>query len=598
MTEQTPQHDWDQRSAGTRPEVGRRRWVVAAWVAAAVPFAVTLIGLVGDRWFLTGDWAAIDLRIRQVGTSDTPLIGAYSTRGWAHPGPVVFYLGTPFHRLSGGDPRSMMWTAAAVNLAAIAGLAWVAWRRLSSGFAVTTLLAVALLAHGLGPKRIVDIWNPLLPLFSLLLVLGLAWSAATGSHRHGAAGIVVAALLAQAHVGMVPILAVVGLWAAGWWFLVERSDERRTLQQTTSVARWRTSLIVGAALAALAWVPAGYDQVRRTRNLASVVEYFTGGRAEPVGLGTGAGLVSRYVRLDGPWLGGPEPSRGISVVGSGPLPVLLVATALVVLAVVAWRRNDNQVAAGTSLAAALVIAAVPISARVDEPIFDYLVKWLEVVSAWAWLWIAWGVWCLARAHLPDRARPLLVPAAVAATLLASLWATPADRRLEFPAQREAPAVASIRAQLRRELPAGAVAQVEHRGDLLGNVASGIIYWLWRDGYRVVSTDGRSGLKYGPEVADVSSTPLDGVVYTVAVRYGFSLAQDAPSECAGYAGAREVARYDSLSTADRRWATAFAYRNFFEPGSVTRAERRRAERLASRDLLVTMWAADGPCSSGP
>lgn len=568
-----------------------------AWAGLAASFAVALAGFVGDRWFLTGDWAAIDLRIREVGGPDSPLIGPYSTRGWAHPGPALYWLAAPLHHLSGGGPRSMFWTAAVVNLASLAVIARVAWRRLGSGFAVVTLLAAALLAHGLGPGRIIDIWNPLLPLFPLLAVIVLAWSGASGRPRHGAAAVVLASLVGQSHVGMVPILVVIAVWALGW-----AAFTRCGLgpSETTPGLRhgWRVPMLVAGGLALLAWLPVAVDQVARVANLGSIIDYFLDGSSEGVGLGRGTGLVSRYVRPDGPWLGGPEPLASGSVVGSGAVPLLAMITALAIMATLAWRRRDGLVAAGTSLALVLVLGSVPIAANVDEPVFDYLVKWLEVVSAWAWLWLAWGGWCLVRGRLDARLRTLALPVGTAAVLLASVWSMPAATTLSFPGDTAAPAVAAIRTQLEESLPAGEVVQVEHRGDSLGLVASGVIYWLWRDGVQVVSTDGATGLKYGPDVARVPASPPDGVIYTVAVRNGFSFAQDAPADCAGYPGARRVAAYDSLRSDERAWLDDFGARNFFEPASITGADRRRAKRLTGRDLRVSVWAADATCASGP
>ena len=36
-----------------------------------------------------GDWASMAYRTSRVGTSDTPLVGAYTVKGWAHPGPLA-----------------------------------------------------------------------------------------------------------------------------------------------------------------------------------------------------------------------------------------------------------------------------------------------------------------------------------------------------------------------------------------------------------------------------------------------------------------------------------------------------------------------------
>ena len=50
---------------------------------------------------LTGDIAITDARMRDLDNGILPLLGPYSN-GWAHPGPMVFYLLAPLHKLSGG----------------------------------------------------------------------------------------------------------------------------------------------------------------------------------------------------------------------------------------------------------------------------------------------------------------------------------------------------------------------------------------------------------------------------------------------------------------------------------------------------------------
>src|SRR5688572_28776060 len=111
-----------------------RRWLAGLLTATLVtlvasPVAIAAVALAGDRWVPVGDWASMVFRTSQVGTSDTPLVGAYTVKGWAHPGPLLYWLAAPLYRLTGGDPRALGWTAAALNVATIAALAAVAWRR-------------------------------------------------------------------------------------------------------------------------------------------------------------------------------------------------------------------------------------------------------------------------------------------------------------------------------------------------------------------------------------------------------------------------------------------------------------------------------------
>lgn len=574
----------------------RRPWFLIVAVAiAAVPFAAALIGFVGDEWFVIGDWASIDLRTRAVGSTQTPLIGPYSTRGWAHPGPALYWLAAPLHRLSGGDPRSMLMTATLVNLASIAGVGWVARRVGGRGMALAAILAATLLAHGLGPGRIVDIWNPLFPLFPLLLVCFLAWSVALGHRRNAITAIVIGALVAQTHIGMLPILAVIAAWTAIWVVATRRRPVEPIGGPPRRSPSWLAVIGLGAGGALLTWLAPLIDQLFRTGNLNRLGGYFLGGSAEPVGLARGAGLVARYVRPDGPWIGGPEPLLFGSVVGSAPLIVAAMVAALGLLTVALWRTGSRDVAAGTSLAATLVLGGVPIAANVDEPVFDYLVKWLSVVGALSWFWLVWGTWSLLRHRITFPIRRALPAVAVVAIGAAALWSVPAALQLRFPAAGETDAVESLRRSLGDELPRDRPIRIEHRGDDFGNVASGLIYGLRRDGFDVVTTDGSLGLKYGPDAVWRPGDPPDDV-YTVAVDYPFSFTSSR-AECID-AGAEPVASYDELSPGERRRLGELDEARFFASDDVTSAERREAQRLRGRSLAVTMFVAGKVCASGP
>ncbi len=117
-------------AADRRSSRWRSQLLVAAVVATvASPVVVAAMSYVGDSWFPVGDWASLVFRTSQVGTTDTPLIGAYTVKGWAHPGPLLYWLAAPLYRTTGGDPRSLAWTASAVNVIVVVTIAAVAWRR-------------------------------------------------------------------------------------------------------------------------------------------------------------------------------------------------------------------------------------------------------------------------------------------------------------------------------------------------------------------------------------------------------------------------------------------------------------------------------------
>lgn len=606
-------------STSGAPEPG---WVQRTWllgVAAASAGLVAALWSVRDReWSLTGDWASIDLRVRQVGSAQTPLIGAYSTRGWAHPGPIIYWLAAPVQWLNGGDARGLYLTAALVNILAMLGIAWVVNSRQGRGMAAAVTVAMALLVYGLRPFRVIDIWNPLLPLFPLLLVTFLAWSAVTGRRGHGIAAIAIGALVGQAHVGLLPILAVIALWAVAWVFITGRTGYRH--EQTATGAdeatgldpyddapsgdpstfaegntSWRRVLTVGGLTALVLWIPPLIDQILGTGNLGRVFRYFTGGAAKPIGIGSGLVLVARNVRPDGPWIGGADPvGASASTVGSSPVYVLVVVVVLGLLTWALWRTGDSISAAGTSLAAILVLAAVPIASRLDEPLFDYLLRWIEVVGAVAWFWIGWGTWRLVRHRVPAELRLRMPAVGVAAALAVAAFTIPDADQFTHPAEREVPAVQTIRLLLEAKLPKDRPVRIEHRGDLFGNLTSGVIYWMLRDGYQVVTTDGREGLKYGPDARWFPGDEPRSEVYTVAVDYS-RRPGNAISQCSADPGVRAVASYAELSPAEELRLGQLNAKALFEPASVTAAERQEGRSLGGRSLQVTVFVGDHVCS---
>jgi hypothetical protein len=79
--------------AGAASFAGRRTIVVAVIALALIPIAVSIVRVVAQHHFApNGDVALIELRVRDVGTSHTPLVGSYQRYGWNQPGPLLFYL--------------------------------------------------------------------------------------------------------------------------------------------------------------------------------------------------------------------------------------------------------------------------------------------------------------------------------------------------------------------------------------------------------------------------------------------------------------------------------------------------------------------------
>ena len=82
-------------------------WILAAQIAVVLAtVSIGAIAVILGDWRPVGDIALTTLRIDDVGGSNTPLLGAWSRWGWAHPGPLMFWLLAVPASVLGDDERS------------------------------------------------------------------------------------------------------------------------------------------------------------------------------------------------------------------------------------------------------------------------------------------------------------------------------------------------------------------------------------------------------------------------------------------------------------------------------------------------------------
>lgn len=289
---------------------------IEGWIAlgmTAVPILVILVlsSRAAPGWMPVTDWALIELRVRDVGRS-VPLLGVPSAVGFHHPGPMMYLMLAPLYRLFGSDPAALLVSAASLNCAAIAGSAWVAWRR---GGLWLTVLVVALsvtLAGSAVPGFLFDPWNPWLALLPFVWFILLVWSVIEGDLWLSPVAIVVGSFLAQTHIGYAVPVAVLAMVASLSWG-VRRIVQSR--QGATPLPRSYNLAGIGAAcIAAVAvcWAGPLYEQV--TRNPGNVSTMFDllvspGARNPQPLLGSAEmlGILAREMAWNGPWAGATEP---------------------------------------------------------------------------------------------------------------------------------------------------------------------------------------------------------------------------------------------------------------------------------------------------
>jgi hypothetical protein len=409
-------------ASATRTGVRTRWWrrldpvVCLAAVLVLLPTVAAMASALRNPWAPTNDWALLELQVRDVGTGDTPLVGAWSRFGWDHPGPLPFYVLAVFYRLVPAE-HGLLFASAAVNFLATAGCAGLALRQ-PRARALVVLVGLAVLQRGLGIAELSDPWNPTLPmmpfaLYALVCVdyagRGRSWALPV------AAG--VGSFVVQAHVGFAQPVAAIALVALFMrWHLAKAAGGMHLTSSSPTRRPWR-ALISTATVLGAAWLPVLVDQAVGSGNLGTIARWALGDEVGP-GMGelTEGHLPPRQVAgaaawlLDpvGLWLGRSEPISvaGYPLVGDAS-PLRLVWLLLAGAAVLALARRqqgtDRPLLLGAVAVAAAGVAAVfgDLVAARGAPVF-WAFRWAAVVSMLAWVACGWAATAFFERRLRNR----------------------------------------------------------------------------------------------------------------------------------------------------------------------------------------------------
>lgn len=579
----------DAGRAVVRTRTRRPRLLVLGLITlVASPMWLGALSLIRERWVPMSDWSSMVHRVSQVGTWDTPLVGPYSFHGFAHPGPLLYWLAAPLYRLTSGDPRSLLWTAAAVNVVVIAALASVAWRRGRWPLLLGTMGLVALLVHGFGPAVMVDLWNPYVGLLPFLLAVFLAWDAALGRPRALVEAVLPASLAVQSHLAFLSLTALVALWLLGWarWSprVVPRpSDAGPTVVRFPPLRR--VILLAGAL-----WIGPLLDAVFDLHNPIKIARALARPN-DSVGAIDAIPLVAHHVRLNGLWVTGTEPWVYPPMDGLNALPLVLLLVLLAGCLYMALRRRLVDVAALATLALTLLMGSIPAAGQLLTPPASYLTEWLKIVGGVAWFTVAWTGWRLVEATVRARgSRNMLRALAGVMLVVGTAWSW-GEAITTRPPLGTSGVVAEVRSGLGRVLARDKLYRVEVVGDT--NVYfAGLIYWMIHDGFDLVTSDGAPGLKWGRAHRWMPGDDYDAFL-TVSVRLpGSNVAED--DGCVRGVSARQVFDYDGLTPQERSWLEALAWQTLGDADSITRDEHQRAAELQKRNLRIAVYEGSRLC----
>jgi hypothetical protein len=388
--------------------------VLAAVVAViATPLLVALGVLHSPRFYPLLDLAQTELRIRDVFTRHTPLIGlpgrfgTFPNQG-SHPGPISFYALWPVYRLLGSSAFAMQCATASLHILTLTVSLWLARRR----GGVPLVLAVGAIAVRLyasyGGAILTEAWNPYMPVTWWFLFLLAMWSVACRDYVVLPIAVVAATFCMQTHV---PYLGLAGALLAivtlGMIVLEWRARRAGTEADTDATTRWRALwkwIAVAVVLGAVLWVPPVVEQFTHDPGNLSVLSKDLRHPHEPVA-GTKEGIRLFLHHLDPTDLftnSDMTPDQR-TVQGSLAPGMAFLALWGVSAVVAVWKRQRDAIALHAVVAGALFFELVSMS-RIAGPTYFYLMLWAwgtTTLAGFAIVYTAWAVW---RTGLDDERR--------------------------------------------------------------------------------------------------------------------------------------------------------------------------------------------------
>jgi hypothetical protein len=361
-----------------------RRTVAVAAAVALVPFVVAAVEVLraGDV-AVHADAAVIEVKVRDVGTSDTPLLGSYQRFGWNMPGPLLFYVLAVPYRLLGSGFSGLQVGALLIGAAALVGVVMTVHRCFGVVPAVLSAALLAVLARSLG-DGLSEPWEPKVIVLPVVLLVVLTAAAAAGRTAALPVLAVVATFLVQAYTTVAPVAAaVVGFGVAG---LAWRHHRARRSGDALDEPLWRPAITSGILLVLLWLPPLLHELSGRASNLARMWRFARTGDGS-LGLAEAASATALELDHRAFWVTGRIPTGyGTAIVDTGARAIVpLALVALLAGVATAWRRRDRAgLVLGATVLVALLAAVVALS-RVTGGLYVWILYWTGALGVSAWL---------------------------------------------------------------------------------------------------------------------------------------------------------------------------------------------------------------------
>jgi hypothetical protein len=471
-------------------------------VGALLPVLVLAGRARFQNWLPVGDVATIGLRVAEVGSSHTPLVGPYSHFGWSHPGPLLFELLAIPSRAVGTGSNGLLLGALLVNGASIVIIATRLYRYGGIALASLGVACFGLVSWSLGASWLWYPWNPNLSLLPFAALLVVTWTTARNLDSDPPLLALLASFIAQTHVAYLPfavVLVPIALVGRVRRVAPEVGTPRLPGPSRRSAVRALTGVILAAA-----WLPPTIDALAHGGgNVHDLVTFWLGDHPG-MGIADAFRIVCLELSPRAPWLGFHEPTF-IGAVAPRGFPVPLALIALLAATAVA-RRTKDRLALRSCLVTLASIGVGTVSiARIVGLAYPYLLFSTRVLGASSWLVAAWTL--LRALEHADRARARRIASAVAAVagiaVIAMLTATSVSAGIGPHAER------ATSTRLARIIDAvdGSIGddpgtiRVESEPSFAGStVKAGLLLHLVERGV-AVRTDASDRLRFGTHVAN-------------------------------------------------------------------------------------------------
>jgi len=371
------------------PDPSRTPAIVAvvATLAAIAPLLAVVAIRAGHHYVLAQDLAVIDLRARDLFTTSPPLIGPWSRAGFAHPGPLYYWVLGALAGITANASWSILVGGAVVRIAGIVATARLAWVR--GGLALCLLVVAAITAAqvALGGSSLVVPWNIFAAIAFFPVFLLLAWSVILGEIHRLPWLAVVGTFLVQTHIGYGLLLAPLSVWVV---IHVVRHRHEWPARALVRAIAWSVGWLT------LLWLPVLIDQLFGTGNIGAISDYVLNTGESKAGVSRSFGWLADTFRFLPSWAGGPLRTDAVSGFASASSPAwLLIPAGLLAVATIAVRKRGSRAQRTfVALVALMAASALVAMSQITGDQFSYLFEWrtvtaLLIIVAAGWALTPW-----------------------------------------------------------------------------------------------------------------------------------------------------------------------------------------------------------------